>query len=119
MNPLNTYKKKKIPKALREAVWIQHSGKVFERACFTPWCQNRINAFDFHTGHNIPESKGGATTLDNLIPLCIRCNLSMGSQYTFDEWVATFRGPTALPKKPLWKRFVGIFKRGQVTPSCF
>ena len=68
----------KIPKALRESVWISHSGKVFERACFTPWCQNRINVFDFHTGHNVPESKGGATTLDNLIPLCARCNLSMG-----------------------------------------
>jgi len=106
--------KLKIPKALRESVWISHSGKVFERACFTPWCQNRINVFDFHTGHNVPESKGGATTLDNLIPLCARCNLSMGNQYTFTEWSSKFGSST--PKKSLWKRFVGFFKRGQVSP---
>jgi 5-methylcytosine-specific restriction endonuclease McrA len=80
------YKKQRIPVALREQVWIKQMGKVFEGKCPTTWCQNTITVYDFQSGHNIPESKGGPTTLDNLVPLCSRCNLSMGNEYTFDEW---------------------------------
>ena len=79
-----------IPKALREQVWIQKAGSVFQRKCFVRWCQNTITVFDFHTGHNVPESKGGATRIDNLVPLCSRCNLSMSNNYTIDEWSAAF-----------------------------
>jgi 5-methylcytosine-specific restriction endonuclease McrA len=85
MNP--TYKKKKpINKALREQIWIQKIGEKFEAKCLTPWCQNMINVFNFQAGHNIPESKGGPTTIDNLFPICSRCNVCMGNHYTFDEW---------------------------------
>jgi len=79
--------KKKIPKALREQVWIKHFGKVFERKCYISWCKNNINVFDFQCGHNLSEKNGGSTTLDNLYPICSRCNLSMGSNYSIDEWV--------------------------------
>ena len=100
------YKKGKIPKALREALWLKWSGKSFEVKCHTTWCQNQITAYDFQAGHNIPESRGGATTLDNLVPICSRCNLSMGSQYTFDEWctlegAATAAAATA-PRRAPW-----------------
>lgn len=61
-------------------------GRVFEGKCPVTWCQNTITVFDFQSGHNIPESKGGKTDLANLIPLCSRCNLSMGNEYTIDEW---------------------------------
>ena len=84
------FKKQKIPKALREQVWIHHNGKLFVSKCKIPWCQNQINAFDFQCGHNIPESKGGTTTLENLIPICSRCNTSMGNSYTIDEWSNKF-----------------------------
>ena len=80
------YTKKKIPKALREQVWIQKIGKKFEAKCKTTWCTNKINVFDFQAGHDIPESRGGTTDLENLVPICARCNLSMGSQHTFKEW---------------------------------
>lgn len=78
--------KKKIPVALREQVWLKQMGRVFEGKCSTTWCQNTISVFDFQSGHNIPESKGGPTNLENLVPLCGRCNLSMGNEYTFDQW---------------------------------
>lgn len=92
-NPMKltlTKKKRKqhIPLALREQVWIKHMGKVFHGKCNTTWCQNTITVFDFQSGHDIPESKGGPTTLENLIPLCSRCNNSMGNGYTFKEWCA-------------------------------
>jgi hypothetical protein len=80
------YKKKNIPKAIREQLWIQKIGKKFEAKCKTTWCHNTINVFDYQAGHDIPECKGGVTDISNLIPICSRCNLSMGSQYTFKEW---------------------------------
>ncbi len=78
--------KEKIPKALREQVWISHVGKKFESKCVVRWCKNRITVFDFQSGHNIPESKGGATDISNLRPICSRCNSSMNDTYTIDEW---------------------------------
>ena len=94
------FQKAHIPKALREQVWIQHYGTVFHNKCPTCWCQNRVNVFDFQVGHNVPESKGGSTTIDNLIPICGRCNLSMSNTYTFDEWSATFGS-----RKRTWAQF--------------
>ena len=79
-------KKAPIPRALREQVWIINTGKQFEHKCLVKWCQNQMNVFDFHVGHNIPESKGGSTNINNLKPICARCNLSMGSQYSIEEW---------------------------------
>jgi 5-methylcytosine-specific restriction endonuclease McrA len=81
-----TKKKAAIPKALREQVWIQNVGNLFEHKCLVDWCQNTMNVFDYHVGHNIPESHGGATNIKNLKPICARCNLSMGSQYSIEEW---------------------------------
>jgi hypothetical protein len=79
-------KKVKIPLALREQVWVQKMGKVFEGKCTTVWCSNKISVFDFECGHNIPESKGGPTVIENLVPICARCNRSMSNTYTFQEW---------------------------------
>jgi hypothetical protein len=75
-----------IPRALREQVWLTHVGKTFESKCMIPWCKNRMSAFEFHCGHNVPESKGGVTEIINLVPICSRCNLSMKDNYTIDEW---------------------------------
>lgn len=92
-------KKKSIPKAMREQIWIREFGKVFEAKCKTTWCQNPINAWDFQAGHDVPESKGGATQPGNLIPICARCNLSMSDTYTFKEWNA-MNGTPAVPVAP-------------------
>lgn len=88
---MEVYKKKKIPKALREQVWIQKVGKKFSCKCKTSWCTNTITVFDFQCGHDVPEVKGGLSTVENLVPICGRCNLSMGSQYTFKEWCKIYK----------------------------
>ena len=75
-----------IPKALREQVWLKYFGEIYKHKCYIYWCKNKINVFDFQVGHNIPESKGGETVLENLRPICSRCNLSMSNNYTIDEW---------------------------------
>lgn len=79
-------KKATIPKALREQVWIQTMGRTFENKCYVHWCKNVINVFDFHVGHDKPESEGGTLEITNLKPICARCNLSMSDKYTIQEW---------------------------------
>jgi len=79
-------KKKAIPKALREQVWRKYIGEKFKHKCHISWCKNTITVFDFHVGHNKPESKGGKLTIINLRPICSRCNHSMGANYTITQW---------------------------------
>lgn len=77
---------KRIPKALREQVWLKYSGTSFVATCYVAWCSNKITPFVFEVGHNIPSSKGGRTSIDNLRPICSSCNKSMGNRYTIDEF---------------------------------
>ena len=79
-------RKQTIPKALREQVWIHYNGETFTTKCYVNWCENDVNVFDFHVGHDKPESKGGKLDIDNLRPICARCNLSMGNKYTIQQW---------------------------------
>ena len=83
-------RKDTIPVKLREEVWIKQMGRAFEGKCPTTWCTNNITVFDFESGHNVPESRGGPTTIENLVPICGRCNRSMGSQHTFEEWCVLY-----------------------------
>lgn len=78
--------KQKIPKALREQVWLKYIGKLYEHKCYINWCKNTITVYDYEVSHNIPESKGGKTVLENLRPCCSRCNKSMSNIYTIDEF---------------------------------
>ncbi len=84
--PAKKYRKKKIPLAVRQAVWVKQFGRVFQHKCFVSWCHRILSCFDFEVGHNIPESKGGTLDLDNLYPICHQCNTGMGNQYTILDW---------------------------------
>ena len=81
------YQKANIPKALREQCWVATMGKKFENKCYVSWCTNTISVFDFHVGHDVPESHGGKLDINNLKPICARCNLSMSDNYTIQEWI--------------------------------
>jgi len=78
--------KAKIPKALREQVWLKYNHRVYDSKCYIRWCSNKVSVYDYEVGHNIPESKGGLTVIENLRPICSRCNRSMSDSYTIDEW---------------------------------
>ena len=78
--------KVKIPKALREQVWLAWCGRTFEHKCLVSWCSNVITPFNYEVGHNIPECKGGRNDMDNLRPICSSCNRSMSDNYTIDEF---------------------------------
>ena len=83
--------KQRIPKALREQLWFKYNKLKFKAKCPVSWCTNKITCFNFHAGHEIPESKGGPTTITNLKPICAKCNLSMGNRYTITEFSNKFK----------------------------
>ena len=85
-NGTKKYKKTNIPKAVREQCWLLEFGKKYEHVCYISWCSNIINVFDFHVGHDQPESLGGTLDISNIKPICARCNLSMSNNYTIREW---------------------------------
>tara|TARA_B100000902_G_scaffold101935_1_gene104287 strand:- start:13 stop:354 length:342 start_codon:yes stop_codon:yes gene_type:complete len=103
-------RKSNIPKAIREQVWLKNFGKIYESPCYVHWCDNIINVFDFHVGHDVPESKGGTLDINNLKPICSRCNLSMGDKFTIEEWDNLFleKGSNK-PHKLRKKRFKNCF----------
>lgn len=108
-------KKSSIPKALRTQVWLTFSGEVFKRKCYIPWCQNNMTVFDFHVGHDIPESRGGRTEVSNLRPICSQCNLSMSNKYTVTEWS---RLSQPVRQKRGWISFLfQCFRRNQQKPK--
>ena len=86
----NKFKRVPIPRALREAIWIKHNKNKFEVKCLIKWCRHKINCFNFHSGHNVPSSKGGATNIRNLTPICAKCNLSMSNNYTIKQFSKKF-----------------------------
>lgn len=75
-----------IPAKIRHECWLNRFGKVFKHKCWIRWCKNEINVWNFHCGHDTPDSKGGTLDLNNLYPICAECNLSMSNNYTIDEW---------------------------------
>ena len=80
-----------IPLALKQNVWIKHVGSNFKGKCYVKWCNNTLTPFTFEAGHNIPYSKGGETSIDNLFPICSTCNKSMGNRYTIEEFSDKFK----------------------------
>jgi 5-methylcytosine-specific restriction endonuclease McrA len=94
-------RKQKIPLALKEQVWLlQFGDKYFKQKCYVKWCENVITPFSFEVGHNIPESRGGKTEIDNLYPICPKCNRCMGDNYTIDEF-----SELSKRTKKLWECF--------------
>ena len=67
-------------------MWSTNNGEIFSHKCYVSWCTNNINVFNFHVGHDIPESKGGTIDIDNLKPICASCNLYMSNKYNITEW---------------------------------
>jgi len=76
--------KQKIPLYLKIQIWNKFIGiKKGQTTC--KYCKTlKISQFDFECGHIIPESKGGATTIENLRPICNKCNKSYGDKHMPD-----------------------------------
>jgi len=86
-NPL--YKRKSIPKKIRELVWDSYIGiQIGESKC--KCCEStNISQLTFHCGHIVSDYNGGDISISNLLPICMSCNLSMGRTNLY-EFKRTF-----------------------------
>lgn len=70
-------KRQKIPHSVRERVWEKRNGKLMTGDCFT--CNKSIKFTNFHCGHITSVKNGGGNSIENLEPICVNCNLDMGT----------------------------------------
>lgn len=76
-------KKEKIPATVRNSVWEIYNGPNSISKCFCCDVES-ISKANFVCGHILAENKNGTVDLENLVPLCSSCNLSMGTQHMFE-----------------------------------
>jgi hypothetical protein len=81
-------KKKTIPKALRDAVWVNEMGKNYDGKCYA--CQKQVDITTFDCAHILAEANGGETILTNLKITCKPCNLSCGTN-NLDDFKEKFK----------------------------
>ncbi len=74
------YRKKIIPKTLKIKVWDFYIGEENGIALCLCCNDEKIKASHFECGHVISEYNGGLACLENLRPICSRCNRSIGSK---------------------------------------
>lgn len=69
--------RKRIPAVIREQVWKKHNTNVCDSGeCYV--CKSSLRFNDMECGHIVAHALGGATTVDNLMPVCKTCNRDMG-----------------------------------------
>jgi 5-methylcytosine-specific restriction endonuclease McrA len=76
--------KKNVKKSIRDLVWDHYIGEdIMKHNCFC--CKRvKITIREFHAGHIKSVKDGGGNEVENLRPICHRCNLSMGAQNMVD-----------------------------------
>ncbi|MFQ5620687.1 MAG: HNH endonuclease [Candidatus Nanoarchaeia archaeon] len=73
-------KRRTIPKKVKQDLWFRCFGpKKAEGNCKV--CDDKIHFYDFEVGHIKARARGGTDNLNNLMPICSRCNKSMGTQH--------------------------------------
>jgi hypothetical protein len=78
------YRKITIPIVVRRKVWAKHVGEYIGKTKCHCCGLNNITQLCFSVGHIIPESKGGTLDVDNLLPICVHCNSSCGTNNLVD-----------------------------------
>ena len=77
-------KKKSIPKVVKDLAWSKWVGDTVAKTNCLCCGVTEIRMNSFHCGHVVAEANGGATTVDNLRPICATCNTSMGTENMHD-----------------------------------
>ena len=78
------YKKQHIPKQLKRNVWSCFAGNNKKMKCPMD-CGRSITMEKHHCGHIKAEKKGGELKMDNLKPVCAKCNQMMQQNHMY-EW---------------------------------
>lgn len=79
-------KKAKIPKKVKIDAWNTYIGRKNGEAICICCRINVIGQNDFQAGHIISEFNNGKVTIENILPICSGCNMSMGTT-NMDEYI--------------------------------
>lgn len=74
--------KQAIPKTIRNQVWRRFCGNHLDAKCFC--CDQHLAYESWEAGHVISDAKGGKTVVENLRPICLPCNRSMGTKHMYE-----------------------------------
>ena len=78
---LNKHGKQKVPQVLREKMFDEYTGRDARRfKCFCCRIQD-ITVLSAECGHVIAEARGGTMTIENLRPICSKCNKQMSTKF--------------------------------------
>ena len=77
-------------KSMKSKLWNQKIGTELGEVYCIVCMNNKINMMNFECVHIIPESKGGETSIDNLLPICGLCNKSMATKHMRDYVLQNF-----------------------------
>jgi hypothetical protein len=78
--------KKSIPKKIKNDSWNTYIGNDKSSALCLCCRNTKISMNDFTAGHIISEKNGGIMTVENIVPICNQCNLSMSSK-NMDKYI--------------------------------
>ena len=82
-------KKKSIPLILKRKVWDKYVGECIGKTLCLCCNLTPIVQASFSCGHIISEFNGGKLELDNLRPICVSCNSSIGTN-NMDEFIKKY-----------------------------
>jgi len=112
MNTPSRGRKEKIPEAVRIAVWNNYIGrKKGEDKCFIG-CGEPITRSNFECGHVKAEACGGKVTIQNLRPICSKCNKSIGKR-DMEEFIQQY----GFHKHKNWNK--GLLDKKEKSLLCF
>lgn len=81
--------KKKIPKKIKDDSWDKYIGKEHGIAFCICCNTTEIEQKNFIGGHIISNKNKGSINIENIIPICNQCNLSMSTK-NMDEFIENF-----------------------------
>ena len=81
-------KRESIPKCVRNAVWRHQNDNKLEAKCICCLVET-VTIGNFHAGHIQALINNGSTSLENLVPICMLCNTSMG-RYNLNKFIQKY-----------------------------
>ena len=82
--------REKIPTAVRRIVWNTYIGIEHSKGACLCCSAEEVTCANFECGHVKSVKNGGATTIENLRPICSSCNKSMGAK-DMDKFMTQYK----------------------------